>query len=110
MVLDDIDPIYYEHTYYLAPTSSDGGAAKASACCWRRWSSRARSPSAGSCCAPSSTWPPSGPLDGALALSTMLFADEVVDKSDIDELPSGKKGEEGERQGGRRWPRRSSTR
>src|SRR3954452_14699122 len=27
--LDDIDPIYYEHTYYLAPTSGEGGPAKA---------------------------------------------------------------------------------
>src|SRR5688500_4987098 len=27
--LEDIDPIYYEHTYYLAPASGEGGAAKA---------------------------------------------------------------------------------
>src|SRR5207237_1279283 len=30
------------------------------------------------------------PLDGALALSTMLFADEVVPKSEIPDLPSRK--------------------
>src|SRR6185295_18652854 len=28
------------------------------------------------------------PLDGALALSTMRFADEVVDRSSIDQMPS----------------------
>jgi DNA end-binding protein Ku len=30
------------------------------------------------------------PLDGALAMSTMRFADEVVPRSDIDGLPSGR--------------------
>ena len=29
VTLDDIDPIYYEHTYYLAPAGSDTGPAKA---------------------------------------------------------------------------------
>ena len=29
------------------------------------------------------------PLDGALAMSTMRFADEVVPRADVDELPAG---------------------
>ena len=39
VALDDIDPIYYERTYWLAP---DGEARpQAYRCCWRRWRTRA---------------------------------------------------------------------
>jgi len=34
-------------------------------------------------------YPAIRPLDGALAMSTMRFADEVVDRKDIEELPGG---------------------
>ncbi len=83
--LDDIDPIYYETTYWLVP---DGEAAKKSyqllvgamedeqkvgvgtvALRDRQHLSAIR------------------PLDGALAMSTTRFADEVVPRSDIEGLP-----------------------
>ncbi len=44
VALDAVDPIYYEHTYWLAP---DGDAAHApTACSWRRWRRQVAWPSA----------------------------------------------------------------
>ena len=75
-------------------------------CSPRPWRTPARSASAASSCAASSTSPPSAAVDGHLMLSTMVYADEVVDPAAIDEL------DEPRRRRGRRprsWPWPSSS-
>ena len=47
VALDDIDPIYYDATYYLAPEKSDGRPEGLRPAPARRWRTRGRSPSAG---------------------------------------------------------------
>jgi DNA end-binding protein Ku len=58
--LDEIDPIYYDHPYYLAP---DTGATKAY-----------------------QNLVAIRPRDGVLAMETMLFADEVVATDSLEEM------------------------
>jgi DNA end-binding protein Ku len=81
--LDEIDPIYYDHSYYLAPTT---GGAKA----YRLLSEAMRESgkvaigkvvirSKQQLCA-------LRPTDSAIALSTMLFGDEVLSPDRLDEL------------------------
>ena len=55
--LDEIDPIYYDSAYYVAP---DKAARSPTPCSPGRWRSRTRWPSPASSCGRSSTWPPSG--------------------------------------------------
>jgi DNA end-binding protein Ku len=85
--LGEIDPIYYDHTYYLAP---DKGAGKAYALLLE---AMRRSNKVGIarvtlrtkqslCCV--------RPMGGALALSTMNYADEIVSQSDL-EVPEAPK-------------------
>ncbi len=52
--LDEIDPIYFEHPYYLGP---DKGAEKAYALLVEAMNERARSRSPASCSATRRTWP-----------------------------------------------------
>ena len=64
--LAEIDPLYFEHSYYLVPDERGGHGLTP---CWSRpWPGPGRSASAVSCCAPSSTWPRCRPRDGALVL------------------------------------------
>jgi DNA end-binding protein Ku len=83
--LKDIDPIYYERTYWLAP---DGEAAERP---WRLLTSAMEAEGkAGIGTVVMRNKQYLGairPLDGALALSTMRFADEVVPQADVDALP-----------------------
>src|SRR5437588_5854740 len=83
--LEEIDPIYYDHSYYLAPTA---GGAKA----YRLLlDSMGQSGKVGigrvvlrskqQLCA-------LRPTDGVLTLSTMLFGDEVLSPDRLDELES----------------------
>ena len=71
--LDEIDPVYYRTTYYLAP---EGDGPKAYALLRGHEGDR-KVASPPSSCATRSTWSPSGPNGEVLALETMYFADEV---------------------------------
>ena len=83
--LHDIDPIYYERTYWLGPDGEaaerpyrlllaameDEGKAGIGTVVMRKKQYLAAI----------------RPLDGALAMSTMRFADEVIPQKDVDALP-----------------------
>jgi DNA end-binding protein Ku len=84
--LDEIDPIYYERTYWLAP---DGDAAKKAYGLLVAAMSDAGRVGVGTVVMRNKQYLTAiRPLDGALAMSTMRFADEVVARADVDEVPS----------------------
>jgi DNA end-binding protein Ku len=86
VALDDIDPIYYDHTYWLAP---DGDAAERPYRLLLATMEDRQRVGIGTVVMRNKQYLGAvRPLDGALALSTMRFADEVIPKSDIDSLPS----------------------
>jgi DNA end-binding protein Ku len=86
--LDEIDPIYYERTYWLAP---DGEAATRAYRLLEAAMEGARKVGVGTVVMRNKQYLAAiRPLDGALAMSTMRFADEVVPRSAIDEVPSRK--------------------
>jgi DNA end-binding protein Ku len=85
--LDDIDPIYYEHTYYLAPTSGEGGPAKAYRLLLEAMEQQGKVAIGRVVLRTKQYLAAIRPLEGVLALSTMLFADEVVDRKALDDLP-----------------------
>ena len=89
VALDDIDPIYYERTYWLAP---DGDAAKQAvpAAAGGDGGPASGSASARVVMRNKQYLAAIRPLDGVLAMSTMRFADEVVPRAEIDELPSAR--------------------
>jgi DNA end-binding protein Ku len=85
VALDDIDPIYYDHTYWLAP---DGEAAERPYRLLLAAMEDQQRVGIGTVVMHNKQYLAAvRPLDGALALSTMRFADEVVPKSDVDQLP-----------------------
>ena len=85
VALADIDPIYYERTYWLAP---DGDAAKkAYGLLLAAMEERERVGIGSVVMRDKQYLTAVRPLDGVLAMSTMRFADEVVPRQDIDELP-----------------------
>ena len=81
--LAEIDPIFYDSAYYLAPDKvdqavrpageGDGGGRQGGDRPLRDAQQAVRRP-------------PSAPVDGRLVLSTMVYADEVVNPAKIDEL------------------------
>jgi DNA end-binding protein Ku len=84
--LHEIDPIYYERTYWLAPDGD--AAARAYRLLLAVMEDEARV-GVGSVVMRNKQYLAAiRPLDGALAMSTMRFADEVVPKSEIDGLPT----------------------
>ena len=84
--LEDIDPIYYERTYWLAP--GDENAANAYQLLLAAMEDRQRV-GIGSVVVRNKQYLAAiRPLDGVLAMSTMRFADEVVPQSKVEELPS----------------------
>src|SRR6478752_8371428 len=84
--LDEIDPIYYERTYWLAP---DGDAAKkAYGLLLAAMDERARVGIGSVVMRDKQYLTAIRPLDGVLAMSTMRFADEVVPRKEIEQLPS----------------------
>jgi DNA end-binding protein Ku len=86
VALDEIDPIYYERTYWLAPTEPDDDRAYRLLLAAMEAEQRV---GIGSVVMRRKQYLAAiRPLDGALAMSTMRFADEVVAKSDLDALPS----------------------
>jgi DNA end-binding protein Ku len=82
-----IDPIYYERTYWLAP---DGEASeRAYRLLLAAMESSGRAGIGMVVMRNKQYLAAVRPLDGALAVSTMRFADEVVPKSAIDQVPTG---------------------
>ena len=84
--LEDIDPIYYERTYWLAP---DGpGAAQAYGLLCAAMEDRQRVGIGSVVMRNKQYLAAIRPLEGFLAMSTLRFADEVIARSEIDALPS----------------------
>jgi DNA end-binding protein Ku len=82
--LDDIDPVYFDHTYWLAP---DGEAAQRAYRLLLHAMEDAKRVGIGPVVMRNKQYLAAiRPLDGALAMSTMRFSDEVVPQSDIDQL------------------------
>jgi DNA end-binding protein Ku len=88
--LPQIDPIYYETTYYLLP---DKGAAKPYALLVEAMKRVGRVGVAKFVLRTRQYLCAVRPLGKALALSTMLYADEVVALDDLEGLPEAKPGE-----------------
>jgi DNA end-binding protein Ku len=86
VALDDVDPIYYDRTYWLGP---DGDEAKpAYGLLLAAMEERGRVAIGTVVMRNRQRLAAIRPLDGALAMSTMRFADEVVDRADVDGVPS----------------------
>jgi DNA end-binding protein Ku len=84
--LDEIDPIYYTKTYWLAP---DGESAERAYRLLLGAMEEQRRVGIGSVVIRRKQYLAAlRPLDGALAMSTMRFADEVIDKATIDSIPT----------------------
>ena len=85
VALDDIDPIYFERTYWLAPGNET--ATRAYRLLQQAMEDQQRVGIGSVVMRNTQYLAAIRPLDGALAMSTMRFADEVVDRKDVDELP-----------------------
>src|SRR4051812_4052539 len=86
--LSDIDPVYYENTYYLA---SDGKAAEKAYNLLREAMEKKEKAAVGKVVLRTKQYLAAiRPVDGVLALSTMRFADEVVSTSDVKNGSSAK--------------------
>jgi DNA end-binding protein Ku len=88
--LSQIDPIFYESTYYLVP---DRGAAKPYALLLESMRRTQRVGVARFVLRTKQYLAAVRPLKNALALSTMLYADEVVSQDELEGLPDAKPGE-----------------
>jgi len=86
VALAEIDPIYYERTYWLVPT--DDAARKPYHLLLAAMQDRERAAIGTVVMRNKQYLAAIRPLENALAMSTMRFADEVVPKSDIDGIPS----------------------
>jgi DNA end-binding protein Ku len=86
VALEDIDPIYFERTYHLAP--ADDASARAYALLASVMEERQRVGIGKVVMREKQYLAAVRPFGKGLALSTMLFADEVVDQSDISDVPS----------------------
>jgi DNA end-binding protein Ku len=83
--LSEIDPIYYERTYWLAP---DGDAAKKAYQLLLSAMEHEERVAIGTVVMREKQYLVAiRPVDGVLAMSTMRFADEVVPRSEIEALP-----------------------
>lgn len=83
--LASIDPVFFERTYWLAPT--DEGAARAYALLAAAME-QSQQVGIGTVVMRNKQYLTAvRPLRGALAMSTLHFADEVVDLDDVDEIP-----------------------
>lgn len=85
VALADVDPIFYERTYWLGP---EGDAAKkAYQLLLAAMEDRERVAIGTVVMRNKQYLTAVRPLDGALAMSTMRFADEVVSRKDVDGVP-----------------------
>ncbi len=86
--LDDIDPIFYDHPYYLVP---DKGAAKAYGLLLNAMEASGKVAIARVVIRSKEQLVAIRPGEGnVLTMETMIFADEVVDPEDLEELPGAK--------------------
>jgi len=83
--LAEIDPIYYESTYYLAPDGK--GAAKSYSLLLKAMEESEMVGIGRFVMRTKEYLAAVRPFDGVLALETMLFEDEVVDRHAIDAMP-----------------------
>src|SRR5918992_1179671 len=94
--LDDIDPIYYDHPYYLIP---DKGAAKAYGLLLNAMEESGKVAIARVVIRTKEQLVAIRPAPGnVLMMETMIFADEVVPPDAIDELPDAKELKASERE------------
>ncbi len=89
VALDEIDPIYFDATYYLAPENSDG-ARKAYALLLKAMEEHGKVAIGRLVMRNKQYLAAIRPLDKVLAVSTMRFHDEVVSPSDIEGIPTGR--------------------
>jgi DNA end-binding protein Ku len=83
-----VDPIYYDHTYWLAP---DGDAADRAYRLLLAAMEAANRVAVGTVVMRNKQYLAAvRPLDGALAMSTMRFADEIVPRKKIDGIPAAR--------------------
>lgn len=85
VLLDQIDPIFFEHSYYLVP---DKGAGKAYSLLLEALSKSQRVAIAKMVLRNKQYLTAIRPNGHALTLSTMYFADEIVDQEQLEDLPS----------------------
>jgi DNA end-binding protein Ku len=85
--LDQIDPVYYDHPYYLAP---DKGASKAYGLLLEAMKDAGRVGIARVVIRSKEQLVAIRPAGDVLTMETMLFADEVLSQDRFDELPEGK--------------------
>jgi DNA end-binding protein Ku len=85
--LEDIDPIYYDHPYYLVP---DKGAAKAYGLLLNAMEAAGKVAIAKVVIRSKEALVAIRPAGDLLMMETMIFHDEVVDHGEIDELPESK--------------------
>jgi DNA end-binding protein Ku len=93
--LEEIDPIFFDHPYYLAP---DKGSAKAYKLLVDAMAESGKVAIARVVLRSKENLVAIRPRDGVLAMETMLFADEVIDPDSFDELADGAKGKTSERE------------
>jgi DNA end-binding protein Ku len=84
--LADIDPLYYENSYYLVP---EKGAAKAYALLLEAMRDEGKVAIGRVVLRSKEYLTAIRPLDGALSMSTMRFADEIVPRDQLEGLPDG---------------------
>jgi DNA end-binding protein Ku len=84
--IEQIDPIYYDHPYYLAP---DTGAAKAYKLLVDAMEDSGKVAVARVVLRSKEHLVAIRPRDGALAMETMLFSDEVIESDSLEELAAG---------------------
>jgi DNA end-binding protein Ku len=87
--LDEIDPIFYDHPYYLVP---DTGADKAYKLLLDAMKESNKVAIARVVLRQKEHLVAIRPRDDVLTMETLLFADEVIEPDNIDEMPDGSKG------------------
>jgi DNA end-binding protein Ku len=85
VALEDVDPIYYERTYWLGPANDE--AKPSYGLLLAAMEDRGRVGIGTVVMRNKQYLAAIRPLDGALAMSTMRFADEVVPRSEVDGVP-----------------------
>jgi DNA end-binding protein Ku len=85
--LEDIDPVYYDHPYYLVP---DRGAAKAYGLLLNAMKASGKVAIARVVLRSKEQLVAIRPAGDVLMMETMVFHDEVIPHDDIDELPEAK--------------------
>jgi DNA end-binding protein Ku len=86
--LADIDPVFYQHTYWLAP--ADEGATPAYQLLGAAMQAQGKVGIGTVVMRNKQYLAAVRPVGGLLAMSTMRFADEVVAGEDVDGMPTGK--------------------